>query len=195
MQEKKRRPGRCPDEVVERADRHQSGTKVGLGHAHGARTTADDVVWMLDLIESVGTVAIIGGGWGVDALAGTPTREHRDLDVLVPERDVALVVAALSDRGFLVTTDRRPVRIELTDEVNDRRIDIHPAIDDEAGGYWQHGFGDDRYTTPADSITSGVIGGRSVQCFTVEKQLETHQGYELTATDVADVETLRRLPR
>ena len=158
-------------------------------------TTADDVVWMLDLIESLETVAIIGGGWGVDALVGAPTREHRDLDVLVPEQDADRVVAALFDRGFRVTTDWLPVRIELTDQLNDRRIDIHPAVDDEAGGYWQHGFDDCRYTTPADSITTGVIGGRVVQCFTIEKQLEIHQGYEPTATDLADVETLRRLAR
>lgn len=158
-------------------------------------TTADDVVWMLDLVTSVGSVAIVGGGWGVDALIGTPTRDHRDLDVLVPERDVDRVVTALCDRGFLVTTDWLPVRVELTDQANDRRMDIHPAIDDEAGGYWQHGLGDTRYATPADSITRGVIGGRSVQCFTVDKQLETHEGYEPTATDLADIETLRRLTR
>ena len=158
-------------------------------------TTAADVVWMLDLIESLGTVVIIGGGWGVDALVGAPTREHRDLDVLVPQHDVDRVVTALSGRGFLVTTDSLPVRIELTDQLNDRRVDIHPAIDDEAGGYWQHGFGDARYTTPANSITSGVIGGRSVQCFTVQKQLDTHQGYEPTATDLADIAMLLRLAR
>ena len=170
-----------------------AGHCVVLGQTGEMTTTADDVVWMLDLIESLGSVAIIGGGWGVDALFGAPTRTHRDLDVLVPERDVDRVVAALSDRGFHVATDWLPVRIELTDRVNDRRIDIHPAVDDEASGYWQHGFDGDRYTTPADSITHGVIGGRSVQCFTIEKQLETHQGYEPTATDLADIETLRRL--
>jgi lincosamide nucleotidyltransferase A/C/D/E len=26
----------------------------------------------------------LAGGWGVDALAGRQTREHRDLDVMVP---------------------------------------------------------------------------------------------------------------
>jgi lincosamide nucleotidyltransferase A/C/D/E len=159
-------------------------------------TTADDVVWMLDLVKSVGSVAIVGGGWGVDALIGAPTREHCDLDVLVPERDVDRLVTALRDRGFLVTTDWLPVRIELTDQANDdRRIDIHPAFDDGAGGYWQHGLGDTLYTTPAGSITRGVIRGCSVQCFTVDKQLETHKGYEPTATDLADIETLRRLTR
>lgn len=77
--------------------------------------------------------------------------------------------------------------------VNDRRIDIHPAVDDEASGYWQHGLDGDRYTTPADSIATGVIGGRPVHCFTVEKQLETHQGDGPTATDLADIERLRGL--
>jgi hypothetical protein len=32
-----------------------------------------------------------------------------------------------------------------------------------------------------------------VRCFTVAKQLETHQGYEPTTTDLADIESLRSL--
>lgn len=159
----------------------------------GMVTTATDVVWALDLIESLGTAAVVAGGWGVDALHGSPTRQHRDLDVLVPESAIDRLVTALSERGFVVTTDLLPVRIELTDRLGDRRIDIHPAADDGAGGYWQHGFGNDRYLTPADAITAGTIGGRTVRCLTVAKQLEVHQGYEPSAADLADIGVLRGL--
>jgi lincosamide nucleotidyltransferase A/C/D/E len=163
------------------------------GHTGGVPTTEADVIWMLDVMAALDIEPVIAGGWGVDALAGAPTREHRDLDVLVPEPGVAPLLAALSRHSFVVTVDQRPVRIELSDRTNDRHIDIHPAHDDGSGGYWQHGFGSDRFTTPADTITVGVIGGRTVRCFTVAKQLDVHAGYEPAARDIADIEVLRGL--
>ena len=100
-------------------------------------TTQDDVVWMLDVMEGLGFHPVIAGGWGIDALIGRQTREHRDLDVLVPESFVAPLVDALVDASFSITTDWLRVRVELSDTVTDRHIDIHPAFDDgrpTAGG-------------------------------------------------------------
>lgn len=156
-------------------------------------TTEADVIWMLDVMAALDIEPVIAGGWGVDALAAAPTRDHRDLDVLVPEAALPSLLAALAHRSFEVAVDQLPVRIELSDRTNDRHIDIHPAHDDGSGGYWQHGFGGDRYTTPADAITVGVLGGRTVRCFTVAKQLEVHGGYEPAARDIADIEVLRGL--
>jgi lincosamide nucleotidyltransferase A/C/D/E len=97
--------------------------------------------------------------------------------------------------SFVVTTDWLPLRIELSDPALGRHIDIHPAYDDGAGGCWQHGFGDDRFVTPADTITEGVIAGRSVRCITVAHQLHLHEGYDPDAQGLADIEILRRLDR
>ena len=77
-------------------------------------TTQDDVVWMLDVMDGLGAHLVVAGGWGIDALIGRQTREHRDLDVLVPESFVARLVDALVDASFSITTDWLPVRVELS---------------------------------------------------------------------------------
>ena len=136
---------------------------------------------------------MIAGGWGIDALVGHPTREHRDLDVLVPDSFVARLVDALVDASFSITTDSLPVRVELTDARADRHIDIHPAFDDGRQGWWQHGFDGQRFESPLETLTDGSLGGRSVRCFTAAKQLELHLGYPHRPEDVHDIAVLRRL--
>jgi lincosamide nucleotidyltransferase A/C/D/E len=156
-------------------------------------TSQADVLWMLDVVASVRAVPVVAGGWGIDALVGAQTREHRDLDLLVPAPFVESLVQALEDASFVVTTDWLPVRVELTDSPADRHIDIHPAVDDGKRGWWQHGFDGARFETPAAALTGGVIGGRRVRCLTAAKQLELHQGYPLGPDDLADIEVLRGL--
>ncbi len=156
-------------------------------------TTQDDVVWMLDVMEGLGIRPVIAGGWGIDALVGHRTREHRDLDVLVPNPFVAPLVDALVDASFTITTDRLPVRVELSDVRADRHIDIHPAFDDGCHGWWQHGFDGQRFESPQEALTDGTIGGRAVRCFTAAKQLELHEGYPHRPEDVHDVAALHRL--
>jgi lincosamide nucleotidyltransferase A/C/D/E len=148
---------------------------------------------MLDVMARMGTAPILAGGWGIDALVGAQTREHRDLDVLVAHQCVDALIAALSDDLFAVTTDWLPVRIELTDASADRHIDIHPAFSDGRQGWWQHGFNGERFETPAEALTNGVIGDRDVRCITAAKQLELHQGYPPGPHDLADVRVLRQL--
>ncbi|HUS42567.1 MAG TPA: hypothetical protein VMY16_07860 [Ilumatobacteraceae bacterium] len=156
-------------------------------------TTQDDVVWLLDVMDGLGITPVLAGGWGVDALAGRQTREHRDLDVLVPESFVAPLVEALIDLSFSISTDWLPVRVELTDERADRHIDIHPAFGDGRQGWWQHGFDGQRFESPQETLTNGTIGGRSVRCFTAAKQLELRQGAPHRPEDLHDIAVLDRL--
>jgi len=142
-------------------------------------TSESDVLWMLDVMVEHGVEPVVAGGWGVDALVGRQTRTHRDLDVLVPEPFVDAVIAAFTDHGFVVTVDWLPIRVELGQVDHDCHVDIHPAVDDLAGGWWQRGFDGERFSSPAHVLTVGVIGARTVRCFTVDKQIELHQGYEL----------------
>lgn len=89
-------------------------------------TTSNDVAWMVDKIRSFEADPIIAGGWGIDALLGEQSRDHRDLDVLVDDAAVTRVVEALKSEGFTVTTDWLPVRIELSDNAGlpNREISI-----------------------------------------------------------------------
>ena len=46
--------------------------------------TADAAVYLLDALEGEGIEVWVAGGWGIDALVGRQTRQHRDLDLLLP---------------------------------------------------------------------------------------------------------------
>ncbi len=156
-------------------------------------TSQADVVWMLEVMERLGITPVIAGGWGIDALVGHQTREHRDLDVLVQESFVAPLVDALVNASFSITTDWLPVRVELSEARADRHIDIHPAFDDGRQGWWQHGFDGQRFDSPQEALTDGTIGRRAVRCFTAVKQLELHRGYPHRPEDVHDIGALHRL--
>ncbi len=151
------------------------------------------MLWMLDVSTRSGATPVVAGGWGVDALVGSQTREHRDLDVLVPDSSVRPLVEALTRELFVVTTDWLPVRVELTDASTDRHIDIHPAFDDGQQGWWQHGFDGERFETPVEALANGVIGGRHVRCLSAAKQLELHQGNPPARHDLMDLAVLWRL--
>jgi lincosamide nucleotidyltransferase A/C/D/E len=62
--------------------------------------TAHDVCGFLDLVEAHGIRIWLDGGWAVDACLGSQTRRHRDLDILIEERDVPVAVGALQRRGY-----------------------------------------------------------------------------------------------
>jgi hypothetical protein len=73
-----------------------------------------DVHGVLDALRAVGGDPRLTGGWGVDALIGEQTRDHRDLDPAIRAEATVSAVAALQEQGFSVTTDWLPVRIELS---------------------------------------------------------------------------------
>jgi lincosamide nucleotidyltransferase A/C/D/E len=77
--------------------------------------TADDVVELHALVQRAGVNVWIGGGWGIDALVGEQTRQHRDLDLMHRLDQEPAVVAALTGAGFVETLDWRPVRFVMAD--------------------------------------------------------------------------------
>lgn len=156
-------------------------------------TTAADVVELLEVMDSVEASPVVVGGWGVDALVGRATRTHRDLDVLVRADQVDRVVGQLEALGMCRGVDWLPVRVEFSDER--RTVDVHPAHDDGAGGWWQHGLGDDRFEYPASALTWGTIEGRPVRCLTAARQIELHSGYDPRPEDLHDLGLLREIAR
>lgn len=86
---------------------------------------AEDVLSVLAPLRKANADIWIGGGWGIDALAGRRTRQHRDLDLMHRENQEPAVVAALAEAGFAETLDWRPVRFAVTDP-GGREVDLHP---------------------------------------------------------------------
>lgn len=62
--------------------------------------TAEDMLAVLDALESVGVSVRLDGGWGVDALLARQTRPHDDLDAVIDRRDLARAQSALARLGF-----------------------------------------------------------------------------------------------
>src|SRR3954454_3482889 len=153
---------------------------------------AGEALAVLDALTAAGCPAWIGGGWGVDALAGRQTRCHRDLDLAIDAAGEAAGRAALAARGYVVETDWRPVRVEVA-APPDRWVDLHPVTFDAEGNGTQAGPDGTSFHCPRDCFTSGLIGGRTVPCLSAARQVEFHLGYEPRPHDLADLALLRHL--
>ncbi|MGN9756419.1 nucleotidyltransferase domain-containing protein [Streptomyces sp. SD31] len=155
--------------------------------------TPDDVLTVLTLLREARTDIWIGGGWGIDALLGEQTRDHRDLDLMHRQEQEATVVAALADAGFAETVDWRPVRFVVT-APDGREIDLHPLVFAEDGSAVQASLEPSRpFVYPASAFMTGSIGGAPVPCLSAEQQVHFHQGYEPSDRDRHDMAQLRRV--
>ena len=153
-----------------------------------------------------GVECCIVGGWGVDALVGTPTREHKDLDVLLPLTALQAGVSFWSDEGFeLAYTWPESHRINghhpllgepipsafVLTHADGREIDVHvyEVLDNRIVCLWDT----DRPLEAGDLSATGSIDGVPVRCMTAAMQLTCHQGYELPPAHAADVSLLLQL--
>ncbi|WP_174501747.1 nucleotidyltransferase domain-containing protein [Streptacidiphilus neutrinimicus] len=154
--------------------------------------TADGVLSVLALLQAAGADVWVGGGWGIDALVGRQTREHRDLDLMHRLDQEPGVVAALAAAGFVETLGARPVRFVVADQAG-REIDLHPLVFAEDGSAVQASPDPERpFRYPASCFVTGVVAGAVVPCLSAEQQVYFHQGYEPSDRDRHDMAQLRR---
>jgi lincosamide nucleotidyltransferase A/C/D/E len=150
--------------------------------------TGDDVLEVLDLLAAAGVDAWVDGGWGVDALLGTETRRHADLDLTVPTPSVGIARDALGSAGFTTVRDWLPAAVAMRDP-SGREVDLHPLTPTPDGGGDQAQLQGPPFHYPPP--TTGAIGGRAVPCVPAEAQVRAHLGYPPTAKDRRDLELLR----
>lgn len=155
------------------------------------------------MLRGRGVRCWVMGGWGVDALLGAQSREHHDLDVLVPRDDLAALGDVFRDHGFEIRhvweTENRWVDVDgntwptafVAATQHGVELDVH-VIERRSGAVipvcnvpWTFG--------PGSLEGRGVIAGRPVDCLSAESQLAMHRGYELPEAHQRDVEILRRL--
>lgn len=155
--------------------------------------SADDALGICGLLRRAGIELWIGGGWGIDALVGEQTREHRDLDLMFRTDQESAVVAALAEAGFVETLDWRPVRFVVTDLAG-REVDLHPLVFAADGSATQASPDPDRpFVYPAPCFVTGAIQGTAVPCLSAEQQVYFHNGYEPAEHDRHDMAQLRKI--
>lgn len=151
--------------------------------------SAEDVVDVLDRLETAGVGASVAGGWAVDALLGHPTRDHGDLDLAVDAADIDRAIDALEKLGLGIDVDARPARLALCD--GRRAVDLHPvAWDADGTGRQSTGTGGEYVYPPGSTHARGRIGGREVRCLTPELLVTFHVGYEPRDIDRRDMAAL-----
>ncbi|MGW0706255.1 nucleotidyltransferase domain-containing protein [Streptomyces sp. NPDC002643] len=155
--------------------------------------TADDVLSVLALLRRAEVEVWVGGGWGIDALIGERTRDHRDLDLMHRQDQEVAVLAALSTAGFVESLNCRPVRFVVT-APDGREIDLHPLVFTDDGSAVQ-ASPEPRspFVYPASCFVTGTIQGTTVPCLSAEQQVHFHQGYEPSERDRHDMAQLRRV--
>jgi len=154
-------------------------------------TPGREVLAVVAWLEAADAVYQINGGWAVDALAGRQTRPHSDVDVFVDEKQVPALVGWLRTRGYVLTEDWLPVRVEFRSPLG--RVDVHPMRLDEHGNGVQRGLGDVIYVHPAAERVTGHIDGQPVVVASPSRLRELRTGYELRQVDEHDLEVLRNL--
>jgi lincosamide nucleotidyltransferase A/C/D/E len=146
---------------------------------------------VLEVVEALAGLRYwLDGGWGVDALLGTQTREHDDVDAAIDRADLGEAVSRLRRLGFVHRPEIEPglpARCVLVDP-DGRQVDLHPLAFDETGDGWQELPKPLRGRYPAADLRArGLIGGRDVPCIGPQLQLQHHAGYEPTQRDLEDM--------
>jgi lincosamide nucleotidyltransferase A/C/D/E len=152
--------------------------------------TEADVVEVLDWLGEVEVPVWLEGGWGVDALIGQQTREHKDLDVIVEDDHVSRMFDVLHEHGFRPSPGVQG-GVVLRDQ-SGRVVDVHRVrFDDRGNGHFES---EDRgpFDHPAAAFAAaGSIAGRRVTCLSAEAQMTNHAwGYTPGDTDVHDMRLL-----
>lgn len=150
-----------------------------------------EVERVLDCLEEASIGYWVVGGWGVDALVGHQTREHRDLDLAIDAEDWDRCLAEARALGYQVETDWWPIRVELASPRG--WVDLHPVRFDGSGDGVQAGPEGTTYDYPRQHLTTGSLNGRAVRCVSIPWQIKVHQGYEPRPQDLHDLEVLRSL--
>ena len=78
--------------------------------------TAADAIDLYAELQAPGINVWIDGGWGVDALLGSQTRPHKDLEIAIEERDLSRLTAALKARGYREVIRHSQWNFELSDD-------------------------------------------------------------------------------
>lgn len=128
----------------------------------------------------------VGGGWGIDVLAGRVTRRHHDIDLFVPAAEMAAAADRLRRHGFDVLVDEGPCRMVLED-LRGTRVDLN-GVAYRPDGHGVHGdAGGDIELLPAWGWARRSLTGRPVVCLSAEAQRFKHRGYPERPHDAADL--------
>lgn len=153
--------------------------------------TSSALIELLDLLERAGIEVWLDGGWGVDALIGTQSRLHRDVDIIVRVDDVPRLEKILGARGFARRRGSPPDSFVLGDDPG-LEVDVHAVVFDGDGNGLYRMENGEIWVYPAQGFGGrGVVDGRAVRCLSPAVQVLCHaHGYVPSERDLLDMRLL-----
>jgi lincosamide nucleotidyltransferase A/C/D/E len=163
-------------------------------------TSADQARAIYDLLEQNGVRCWVMGGWGVDALLGRVSREHKDLDLLVLLADLPRYADVVRRYGFqrkLEWSENQPIDVDamrfdsafVDAHPDGREIDVRVVDVDPEGAVTQFHAGP--WPLPRDAVSGmGTIEEATVRCVSRAAQIAMHSGYDLPEKHREDVHLL-----
>ncbi len=166
---------------------------------------AGDVIRIYQLLTANNIPVWLTGGWGIDALLGKQTRDHKDLDMFLLLEDVTRARGLLGRHGYTLKelwSENRWVGDAHGGEIatafvlrdaNGCELDIHALRFDDIG----HGIPawDDTegfIFTKQDLAGEGRVAGFAIPCISFDMQLKCHTGYQLPEKQMNDLKLLNK---
>lgn len=163
------------------------------GYRAAVRDGFRSLLEVLDTLRGPGSVDVrLGGGWGVDVLAGRVTRAHRDVDVFVPGHAVDGLCRRLTAAGWAVVADARPCRAVLRSP-GGAHVDVNGVAYLASGDGVQRDAAGEIEVFGAWAWVERTVAGRGVTCLSAEAQRWKHRGYPRRARDDADLAAIAHL--
>jgi len=146
-----------------------------------------DALEIITYAEDNGIDVWLDGGWGVDALLETETRQHNDVDLFVEKINGEKFISVIKEKGFSEVKEAYTTTSHTVwKDTKDRIIDLHIFEFNDQGNLIFEGE-----TYPGDVFSGiGKIGNKVVKCISAEYQVMYHCGYEHDENDVHDVRLL-----
>ncbi len=145
------------------------------------------------LLEAMGRLEGIdvrlGGGWGIDVLAGRVTRAHHDVDLFVRSDDLVAAASRFLTAGFEMVLDVPGTRMVLQ-APNGNRIDLNGLAYRADGHAVQSDPDGDMELFAGWGWTTRRVGARDIECLTAEAQRFKHRGYQPRSLDTTDLEVI-----
>lgn len=125
----------------------------------------------------------IDGGWSVDALLGTQTREHADLDIAIHHKDNDIVRSLLENNGY-----KEEKRFDSSEFMYVMKSATGEMIDIHVFEYDKNGKNIYGIKYPFGSLTgTGIINGKKINCINPNFMFQFKTSYEPKEKDIHDV--------
>ena len=147
-----------------------------------------DVTDLYSRLKNLDIKIWVDGGWGIDALLGKQTRFHKDLDIVIQQKDVVAVQKLLEANGYneIRHDIARAHNFVFADDCN-HEIDVHVVVLNDKGDGTYGPIENGEVYPAASLIGKGKIGTLEVDCISPEYVVKFHTGYDLKEKDFQDI--------